>query len=156
MRLQSRNSDRGQTLVEFALILPVFVLVLVGIFDVGRAVYAFNTVNNAAREGARLAIVDQTVSDIQDRAAERAVSLGVQPGDVRVSFVNTSTGNACTQVGQPGVIACSAIVEVPFQYSAATPIIGNLIGPMEIAGQSTFVIEFNCVDGGGRDCPLGG
>lgn len=142
-------------MVEFALILPVFVLVLVGFFDVGRAVMAFNTVNNAAREGARLGIVDQTVSDIQARAAERAVGIGVAPADVNVSFVNTSSGAACTQIGTPNASACSVVVTVPYAYTAATPIIDQLIGPMQIRGQSIFAIEFNCVDGGGIDCPLG-
>ena len=52
-----RRKSRGQTLVEFALILPIFVLLLVGIFDFGRAIYAYNTISNAAREAVRVAIV---------------------------------------------------------------------------------------------------
>jgi len=74
-----RRSDdrRGQTLVEFALILPVFVLVLAGIFDGGRLVFAYHTVNNAAREGGREATVNQTLADIQARAAQHAVALDV-------------------------------------------------------------------------------
>ena len=51
----------GQSLVEFALVLPVFILVLVSLFDLGRAVFVYNTLTNAAREGARLAIVNQDV-----------------------------------------------------------------------------------------------
>ena len=60
--------ERGQALVEFALVLPILILLLVGIFDFGRAVYAFNTVNNAAREGVRLAIVDQNCNAIGQAA----------------------------------------------------------------------------------------
>ena len=56
---RSRDQADGQALVEFALILPILILLLVGIFDFGRAIYAFNTVNNAARESVRVAIVDQ-------------------------------------------------------------------------------------------------
>ena len=56
-------------MVEFALVLPVLILLLVGIFDFGRAVYAFNTVNNAAREGVRLAIVDQNCDAIGQAAS---------------------------------------------------------------------------------------
>jgi len=48
-RRGARMHTRGQALVEVALILPVFILVLVGIFDLGRAVYAFNTLSNSAR-----------------------------------------------------------------------------------------------------------
>ena len=47
--------SEGQSMVEFALILPFFVLFLVGIFDLGRAFFSFITITNAAREGARYA-----------------------------------------------------------------------------------------------------
>jgi hypothetical protein len=53
----STRHPRGQALVEFALILPVFVLLIVGIFDFGRVVWATTSVTNAAREAARYAIV---------------------------------------------------------------------------------------------------
>ena len=69
--------DRGQALVEFALALPILILLLVGIFDLGRAVYAFNTINNAAREGARLAIVDQNCNAIGQAGQQHAASLSV-------------------------------------------------------------------------------
>ena len=42
-----RHKTRGQALVEFALVVPVFILLLVGLFDLGRAVYTFNTISNA-------------------------------------------------------------------------------------------------------------
>jgi hypothetical protein len=45
---------QGQSMVEFALILPLFVLFMVGIFELGRAFFAFIAISNAAREGARV------------------------------------------------------------------------------------------------------
>jgi Flp pilus assembly protein TadG len=53
----NRRPERGQTLVEMALILPIFLLLLVSIFDLGHVVWANDTLSNAAREGARYAIV---------------------------------------------------------------------------------------------------
>ena len=47
------RSSSGQSLVEFALILPVLILMLIGTFDLGRVVWANDTVSNAAREAAR-------------------------------------------------------------------------------------------------------
>jgi Flp pilus assembly protein TadG len=47
----------GQALVEFALVAPIFLLLLFSIIDFGRAVYYIQALNNAAREGARYAIV---------------------------------------------------------------------------------------------------
>ncbi len=49
--------DGAQALVEFALVLPVLLLLIVGLFDVGRAVQEENTLAYAAREGTRYAIV---------------------------------------------------------------------------------------------------
>ena len=57
-RRPGRTRDRGQTLAEFALALPVFFVVLFGLFDGGRLVYANSVVSQAAREGARLAATE--------------------------------------------------------------------------------------------------
>ncbi len=48
------SRGHGQSMVEFALILPLFVLFIVGIFELGRAFFAFIAISNAAREGARV------------------------------------------------------------------------------------------------------
>jgi Flp pilus assembly protein TadG len=59
------RENRGSSLVEFALISFMFVMVLAGVVEVGRMVLVYNTIANAAREGTRYAIVhgaDQTVS----------------------------------------------------------------------------------------------
>jgi Flp pilus assembly protein TadG len=52
----SRTSQRSQALIEFALISPVLLLLLFGIVDIGRAVFYYDTLNHAAREGARTAV----------------------------------------------------------------------------------------------------
>jgi Flp pilus assembly protein TadG len=53
------NRRKGQSMVEFALILPVMVLIIAGIFDLGRAFFAAITITNAAREGARYGTLNQ-------------------------------------------------------------------------------------------------
>lgn len=57
MRLLHRRRT-GQGLVEFALVFPIFIMLLLGVFDIGRAVFAYNEITNAAREGVRIAIVN--------------------------------------------------------------------------------------------------
>lgn len=52
-RLRTLNGDRGQALVEFSLAILVFVAMIVGIFDLGRGIYTYNGVSEAAREIAR-------------------------------------------------------------------------------------------------------
>ena len=58
-RLHSRRAhrSRGQALVEFALVAPFFFMLLLAIVEFGLAVYYIQVLNNAAREGARYAIV---------------------------------------------------------------------------------------------------
>ena len=51
------RSSRGQTMVEFALILPILMFLLTGFFDLGRVVLAHDALGHAAREAARYAIV---------------------------------------------------------------------------------------------------
>jgi TadE-like protein len=52
-----RHRSPGQALVEFALVLPLFIFIVIAIFDVGRVIWARNVLENAAREGGRYAIV---------------------------------------------------------------------------------------------------
>jgi Flp pilus assembly protein TadG len=51
-----RRGQRSQALIEFALVSPVLLLLLFGIIDIGRAVFYYDTVSHAAREGARVAV----------------------------------------------------------------------------------------------------
>src|SRR5262245_19806482 len=51
----TRDRSRGQGLVEFALVLPVFLVLIFGIIDGGRAVFSYNQVSQAARNVARVA-----------------------------------------------------------------------------------------------------
>lgn len=78
----------GQTLVEFALILPIFLFLLIIIFDFGRAVYYYNAIHNAAREGARYGVIHPSASDypyIEQRAIDYAIGLGLSDISVTVS-----------------------------------------------------------------------
>ena len=54
------REDRAQSLVEFAFVLPIFLLIVTGIFDTARAVWQENTLAFAVREGTRYAIVHGT------------------------------------------------------------------------------------------------
>ncbi|HEX5039095.1 MAG TPA: TadE family protein [Candidatus Limnocylindria bacterium] len=162
--MRSRNTvtngeSRGQSLVEFALILPVFVLLIVGILDFGRAVFAFNTLNNAAREGARVAIVDQTLTHVQDMAASRTGFLDVPPSDVTVDFRDpdaVDTANSCDGApGQNAIVGCLAVVRVTYDYNAATPILSQLIGTIPLVGESMFRVESNCAEPTAPSCPIG-
>lgn len=57
MAIPGRRNEAGQSLAEFALVIPVFLVLVLGMFDFGRVVWANSALSNAAREGARYAIV---------------------------------------------------------------------------------------------------
>ena len=136
------SAKRGQALVEFALIIPIFIFLVMGIFDLGRAVYGFNTINNAAREGARLAIVDQTPAHVVGEAVDSGTNLGTQPSDVTVAYT-------CANIN------CIAKVTVRYNWQAVTPIIGSLLGTIVMTGESQFPIESVCVEPSQPSCPKG-
>lgn len=122
-----RTRSRGQTLVEFALILPLFCLIVFGLFDIGRAVYAYNTVSNAARAAARVAIVNQDPVAIRDEAKRMGVGLGLADGDI--------TLGACDELD------CQYSVTVDYDYFAVTPIVGNIFKPT-ITSTASMPLEF--------------
>jgi hypothetical protein len=62
--MESKKGIRGATAVEFALVLPLFVLLMLGIIDFGRYFFVQHTVQFATREGTRLALVGGTLPNM--------------------------------------------------------------------------------------------
>jgi len=64
------KTERGQTLVELALVLPVIILILFGTLEFGRLFHSYIVITNAAREGARLGAVGKSDEEIVSRRAK--------------------------------------------------------------------------------------
>jgi len=77
-RGRRHHAQRGQSLVEFAFVLPIIVLVIVAFIEIGRAVFAWNTIANAARQGARVAAVNQ-LSVVTDCDESRPIEDPYEP-----------------------------------------------------------------------------
>lgn len=77
MHLYRARRDAGAAAVEMALILPVLLLVLGGIIDVGRAMYGQIIIGNAAREGVRMLAMKYPTAEAEDRA--RLATGGLTP-----------------------------------------------------------------------------
>jgi len=103
------KGEGGQSLVEFALVLPIFLLILFAIVDFGMAFHAWITVTNSAREGARLGAVRAPATDIEQRVRDTAGSL--DQDDLVVAVTNAE--------GVPGE---SVVVDVSYGYSLITPL----------------------------------
>jgi Flp pilus assembly protein TadG len=123
LRRVVRSEESGQSLVEFALVVPILLLIITGLFDVARATWQENTLAYAAREGTRYAIVhgsasldgtivgpanQQPVIDVVRNAA-----VGVQNISVNVTWpdANCVDRNCRVQVD-----ATAPFVPIPSQF----------------------------------------
>jgi Flp pilus assembly protein TadG len=145
---RTNRRHRGQALTEFALILPLFLLAMVAIFDLGRAVFAFNTLTNAAREGARLAIVNQYKPTIIQHAKDETAIVELNAPNVDVNFYQTNadgTPNTSKQC-QLVAVGCLAVVTFEATYQPITPIIGNIIfkNGVTFTAKSVLSVEYSC------------
>jgi Flp pilus assembly protein TadG len=103
------EGEGGQSLVEFALVLPIFLLVLFAIVDFGMAFHAWIAVTNSAREGARLGAVRGSATEIEQRVWDTTGTL--EQANLTVTVTNAE--------GDPGD---SVIVDVSYAYSLMTPV----------------------------------
>jgi Flp pilus assembly protein TadG len=139
---------RGQALVEFALIIPIFLLLLVALFDVGRAVYSYNTLTNAAREGARLAIVNQDTASIVSRAEKESAMIELDVPNVTVNFYQVATDGTpdTSKVCSPAAVGCLAVVSFEATYRPITPIVSNILFASGVTfhAKSVLTVEYSC------------
>ena len=145
--MSARAGRRGQAMVEFALIAPVFFLVLFAIIEGGRFMFYYETLNHAAREGARYAIVngansircptgppapgsvacDTAGNDVVARV--RASSYGVPPSGVMVN----ATWNPSNARGS--IVRVEAI----YTYTSLVPLLP--LPPITVSAESNLVVN---------------
>jgi hypothetical protein len=120
--------------VEFALVFPIFILLLFGLIDLGRLVYANNALAEAAREGARWGSVQArsgtSLDTIETHAGDQVA--GVGPVTVTASCIKrTSDGQPCGQLD-------TLEVKVEGSFGMLTPVIAQVMGA---AGLNPFDID---------------
>jgi Flp pilus assembly protein TadG len=167
-RLKGTRLERGQSLVEFALVLPLFLFLLFAVIDGGRYVYVNSTLSNAAREGARLGSVEASWRGSSDpscgavagpvcpandaqlinhitTAANRQMAPFGSVTNVYLSCTSSSgtppTGNwTGATCGNPNS-GSQLSVRVTYTWRAITPLIGNVMGQINTSGSSTVIIN---------------
>jgi Flp pilus assembly protein TadG len=139
--------------VETALVVPVVLLIFMSLFDFGRAIFAYNSVSEAARNGSRVAIVNQTPADICQVAAERATGLGLSP---TCALSATAPGVWHVSFCASQQINCAQLVRVNYQFQAITPIVGLIVGPINLTSTSQVDVESWCppLEPGETACPI--
>ena len=120
-----RPGQEGQGLVEFAMVLPVFVLAVFGLFDVGRLVYVNSTLSQAAREGARL-------------AATEAAWIGLAENGCVADESAIGSGN-------PGAHVC------PVSHSAFDAHIASAVNRMAVSVGPLAAVHVSCNEGSVSD-----
>ena len=142
---RTRTGERGQSLVETALLLPIFLVVMLAIFDFGRAVYAYNTISNSARGAGREAIINQNSAAIESVALGQSIALGITADDVSVCYEDSAsvkrTCAADVDTCNPKEIGCLVLVEVRYSFAALTPLIGAIVGPITMSSTTVVPIE---------------
>ena len=130
--------QRGQGLVEFAIIAVFLFPVAIGFFDLGRAVYTNNSLASAARQGARYASVHcayqigpaYTTTDITNWIQKQGWTL--DPNKLQVS-VTPGAGTQCAQPGTP------VTVTLRYLYVPVTPGVSKLAGSgVSLTGSATI------------------
>jgi Flp pilus assembly protein TadG len=129
--MRTIDKTKGQSLAELAISLPLLLLVVMGVFDLGRGIFYYSTIHNAAREGARFGAVDHCDSTgIQDIVETHAYSLldGLTISDTIMYFD-----------AKPERI----VVTVTYTFETITPLIGTFFddGSVELVSQSRQLIE---------------
>ena len=124
MRQLFRKDKDGQSIIEFAMILPILLLVLFGITEFGRAIMVTNVLYTACREGARLAAVSP-VGDpsVRDRVLEvlNAANIEAETIDIQVSALEktvTVTVTTVFEVLSGGILA--PLIPDPFVLRGTT------------------------------------
>jgi PKD repeat protein len=129
-----RERTRGQSLVELALIAPVFILLLLTAIDLGRLLYSQIVISNAAKEGALVASQGGTYQNNSPCSDTNTVMCGVlteaKGGFVEVEQARvTLTPATCVKDAQyPPGGPPNVSVEVTAPFRVVTPIIGSIIG----------------------------
>lgn len=104
------KSEKGQSLVEFSLVLPILVLLLFGIIDFGRIFHAYLTVDHAGREAARAASIGKSGPEAEQVAVNAASSINLSLDQVHVNI---------------GMSGSDAEVIITYPINFITPIIGD-------------------------------
>lgn len=129
--------ERGAAAVEFALCVPVLVVLIFGSIEFGLAVNARTMVGNAAREAVRVASLGGSVSDIQTSGL--AAVAGVT-GTKTVTVVCTTPSNGTCTIGSPNNSGNVATVTVSVVYTGITGMFPQLTNTT-ISGTSYMKIE---------------
>ena len=145
-RSSASRRRRGQALVEFALVAPLFFLLLFGIIEAGRFIFYYETLNNATREGARYAIVNgaNTIGCPTGPPAPGTNGCDVAGDDVRDRVRDAALGIVSSITVTPQWFpdngrGSTVTVSASFTYNSLVPLVP--LPPITVAAESSLVVN---------------
>ena len=149
------KGQKSQALIEFALVSPVLLLLTFGVVDVGRAIFYYDTLNHAAREGARTAVrasnqlptYADVISTVTSQMVGAPVSAPCPQGPVTAS---TPPANSAwvyiTEPNPPATVETSPPPNAPGgESAAATTGSCSAVNPASGNQQLQVTVRFNLV-----------
>jgi len=126
-RIRARLAgESGQALLETALTLPLLLLVSVGIFEFGRAYQTVQVVTNAAREGARLAVMPGQAAGAVDTRVRAYMTSGQLPNAATATVTVDPT--TTVDIGGGGTATATLVtVGYPYQFMVLQPVVRLLV-----------------------------
>ncbi len=148
-RPSSRRRQRGATIVETAIVLPIFFTLVFGGIDVGRGVFQTSQATGAAADGARVGVLDHTQADVPGSPAHQAIveavegRLAGQAHDPVVVTCLTSSGDS----GSKDAVSCADAdpdtdflrVQVAWRFRPVS-FVGSRFPVTDITGTATMLI----------------
>lgn len=123
------KNEKGQSLVEFALLVPLLILILLAIIEFGFMFNAYLTLANGSREGARLGSVGGNDAQIETRIEEVTSHLDAGLMTVSVTPAYRSRGDMIT-------------VTVNYDYNFITPFISGFLNPIvDLESETSMRVE---------------
>lgn len=124
--MKSLRNERGQSLVEFAIILPILLVIIMGIIEFGMMMNSYLAISNASREGARIGIVGSSDIDIKNLIIATSPSL-----DTEDLVVNISPSDGTRISGD------TLTVKVTYNYQLTVPIISIIFHNVVVLNAQT-------------------
>lgn len=136
MRLfRRRSEDGGQAMVEFAIVLPLLLMLMIAVFEFGRAWNVYQVLTDAARHAARSAVVaDPTVTqDSVIQIAQNAMARGA----INVSKATVTVTGFRTGTGTPA----SVTIQLPYEFVVLRPFMGWTAAESNFTMTTTFTMR---------------
>jgi len=124
------KNQKGQALVEFAIILPLLLLLVMGIFQFGMMINSYLTIQNITREGARAAVVGSMDSEIIHRMKQISPTLNHNQLSIDIT-----PSQGIRRSGE------SLTVKVSYRYPMTVPIISNLFSEVTLNAKTSMRVE---------------